>query len=101
MNKYIKTDIENAVVQMKAAIMNTLYDIDTGEEEEIDLGPNISWNLFYECLQEAGWKRDEMYDWNPNGCFWIKWYSPSGKYCLVSGSFWCGVNYVIKVCQKK
>lgn len=97
MNKYIKTDIEGAVIQMKAAIMNALYDIDTGEEKEIDLGPNISWNLFYKCLQEAGWK-ENMDDWDSNGWevdFWYTCESPSGKHVIIQGSLWCGQNYKI------
>lgn len=100
MNKYIKTDIENAEKYMKAAIMNALHDIDTGEEEEIDLGLNLSWNLFNDCLVEANWEHNDKIDWDPNGWqvdFWDWWISPSGKHCCIQGSLWCGQNYIIKV----
>lgn len=100
MNKYIKTDLEQAVSYMKTAIMNTLHDIDSGEEEEIDLGPNLSWNLFNNCLEEAGWEHDDTCDWDPNGWqvdFWDYWFSPSGKFCCIQGSLWDGLNYKISV----
>lgn len=87
MNKYIKTDIENAEKYMKSAIMNALHDIDSGEEDEIDLGPNISWNLFSNCLNEAGWKEDRDF-------IWTYYRSPSKKCCCIDG---CGQNYIIKV----
>ena len=45
MNKYIKFDIENAKSYMKVALMNSMNDIDIGNETSIDLGRNISWNL--------------------------------------------------------
>lgn len=100
MNKYIKTDIENAFIYMKAAIMNALNDIDIGEEKEIDLGPNISWNVFYNCLVKANWKNDESFDWETSGWesnFCTYWISPSGKYCVIEGSMWYGQNYKIKL----
>lgn len=91
MNKYIKTDIENAEKYMKSAIMNALHDIDSGEEDEIDLGPNISWNLFSNCLNEAGWKEDDD-DFE----FWTHYCSPSKKCCCIEGSLY-GQNYIIRV----
>lgn len=100
MNKYIKTNLEQAISYMKIAIINALNDIDTGEEEEIDLGQNISWNLFYNCLQEAGWKQDELTDFETNGWevdFWNYWISPSGKCCCIEGSLWCGQSYKIRI----
>ncbi len=98
MNKYIKTDIENAVIQMKAAIMNALNDIDSGEEREIDLGKNISGNLLYNCLKEARWKRDSDFELNGwESDFFINWISPSGKLVLIQGSLWCGVEYKLTV----
>ena len=85
---------------MKTAIMNALHDIDIGEEEVINLGPDLSWNLLNKCLKEAGWKHDDIVDWDPNGWqvdFWDYWFSPSGKYVCVEGSLWCGQNYIIRV----
>lgn len=101
MNKYIKTDLEQATSYMRIAILNALHDIDSGEEIEIDLGPNISWNLFNDCLNEEGWKEG---DFDTNGWeidFWMNWTSPSGKYCLIQGSLWCGQNYKIRVEDEK
>lgn len=100
MNTFIKTDIENAVILMKAAIMNALHDIDMGVEKEIVLGPNISWNLFYTCLEEADWKVEDLDQWwDPNGWevdFWCPVISPSGKSCIIDGSLW-GQNYSIRI----
>ena len=98
MNKFIKSDIANATGYMRAAIMESLYEIDSGQEEEIDLGSNISWNLFYECLKEAGWK--DLNTWDTNGWevdFWCTYESPSGKQVDIQGSLWCGLNYIIRV----
>lgn len=100
MNKYIKTDLEQAEKYMKFAIMNTLHDIDSGTEKEIDLGTNLSWNLFYNCLLEAGWEHDDRTNLDTNGFqvnFWDSWYSPSGKSCDICGSLWGGQNYIINV----
>lgn len=99
MNKYIITDLEQAETYMRSAIMNALHDIDSGEEEEINLGRNISWNLFYNCLENAGWKVDDSYDemeyngWEVD--FWSHWISPSGKYVTIEGSLYCGQSYTI------
>ena len=96
MNKYIKTDLDNAAIQMKAAIMNALHDIDTGEEEKkIELGPYISANLLHECLEEAKWVID---DWESNGFqvdFWWYVHSPSGKEAMVKGCLYLGQKYEI------
>lgn len=97
MNKFIKTDIENAVIQMKAAIMNALYDIDSGEETYIDLGENISANLLFHCLEEAKWKKDSEEIKVITGNFWSYWFSPSGKYVQVTGCLQNGLNFVIKI----
>lgn len=98
MNKYIKLDIYNSENYMKVAIMNALHDIDSGEETKIDLGPNISYNLFYKCLVDSGWKEiDEM---ETNGWkvdFFTKWISPSGINVYISGSLYQGLNYKIEV----
>ena len=99
MNKYIKTDLENAEKYMKSAIMNALHDIDSGEEKRIDLGNNISWNLFLQCLDEANWNHDDDVNFDTNGWeidFWDVWWSPSGKCCDISGSL-CGQSYQIHV----
>lgn len=56
MNKYIKSDLQDSIKLMRVAIMNSLRDIEIGEETEINLGPYISQPLFLECLQEAKWE---------------------------------------------
>lgn len=101
MNKFIKTDIENAVIQMKAAIMNALHDIDSGEETYIDLGENISANLLFHCLEEAKWEEDEdSYDTNGWGVdFWEYWYAPSGNRVLINGSLRYETHFVIRICN--
>ena len=98
MNKFIKTDLEQAASYMKAAIMNALHDIDSGEERAIGLGDFIPWPLFVKCLKESGWLEDnDKYDTNGWQCdFWSFWESPSGKNVEISGSLWYG-NYEIRV----
>ena len=101
MNKFIKTDIENAVIQMKAAIMNALHDIDSFEDTYIDLGENISANLLFRCLKEAEWKEDES-SFNINGLkvdFESYWYAPSGNRVSISGSLRHNTHFVIKICN--
>lgn len=55
MNKYIKTDLEQAVSYMEIAILNAVYDIDSGEEEEIEMSPYLSLKLIHKCLNLEGW----------------------------------------------
>lgn len=94
MNKYIKTDIDNATIQMKTGIMNALHDIGAGEIDEIELGKYISPTLLIECLKEAGWSEDENYDpietngWEVD--FWLHQIAPNGKHYIVEGSMFCG-----------
>lgn len=95
MNKFIKSDLEAAEKYMKAAIMNALNDIDTGEEDKIVFGQNLSWNLFNKCLEEAKWKHNLRVDFDTDG--YEYWTSPSGKYCCIQGSLNCGQNYEIIV----
>lgn len=99
MNKYIKTDIKNAERYMKSALMNALHDIDSGEETEINLGQNISWNLFCNCLIESGWKLDTIntHGWSVDFCAY--WISPSGINVIIEGSFFRGKEYrICKIC---
>ena len=63
MNKYIKTDIENAVIQMKAAIMNALDTLEKGEEKEIRFEAPIPLQLIIECAENRGWESDPIDDW--------------------------------------
>ena len=82
MNKYIKTDLRDAAISMKVAIMNALNDIDKGEETYINLGKYISHSLFMDCLEEAGWNPEEYLkeDINMESCL----STPSGKIVIVT-----------------
>jgi len=74
MNAFIKTDIENAVILMKAAIMNALSDIENGEEKEIRFETSLPLQLIIKCAEERGWKED-MNDWDwTNGWQVDYWY---------------------------
>lgn len=97
----IKTVIESAVSQMKTALIAALNTIDSGEVKEIDLGPNISWNLLYTCLLEQGWRNNEDFDpIDTNGWqvdFWTYWISPTNKKVCISGSLYQGLSYKIEI----
>lgn len=74
MNAFIKTDIENAVILMKAAIMNALSDIENGEEKVIRFETSIPLQLIIKCAEERGWEED-MNDWDwTNGWQVDYWY---------------------------
>ena len=74
MNAFIKTDIENAVILMKAAIMNALHAIESGEEKEIQFEAPIPLQLIIKCAEERGWEED-MNDWDwTNGWQVDYWY---------------------------
>ena len=95
MNKYIKFDIESAIVQMKAAIMNALHDIDSGEEKEINLGPYLSELLFYNCLIESNWTKNLSVKFQNSAE--KEWKTYSGKCVLITGSY--GQDYKIKLIE--
>lgn len=97
MNKYIKTDLEQSESYMRAAIMNLLHDIDSGEiTKEINLGRYLSPNLFLECLEISGWAPQEI---SENGFYadCVIWHSPSGKYCKFSGLSYFGETFSAKL----
>lgn len=74
MDAFIKTDIENAVILMKAAIMNALHAIESGEEKEIQFETSIPLQLIIKCAEERGWEED-MNDWDwTNGWQVDYWY---------------------------
>lgn len=58
MNKFIKSDIEDAVKLMRTAIMNALNAIENGEIKEIYLGEYISETLLFKCLKQYGYVYD-------------------------------------------
>lgn len=90
--------IEKAVAIMKEAIIEKLFDIDSGEETKVDFGPNISCNLLYNCLIDACWKEKVKSNWQDRLNFISYWISPSGKEVTIEGSFWCNQNYILTVC---
>lgn len=63
MNKYIQTDIEQAITLLKIAINNALLDLETGEEKEIHFGCDIPLSLIIHCAKDRGWE-DDMNDWD-------------------------------------
>lgn len=89
MNKYIKTDLDNARKYMKVAIMNTLHDLNSGEEGTINLGPYISWGLLYNCLIESGWELTESSDQTSYDIY-TRWISPRGINVKIEGSLSLG-----------
>lgn len=82
MNKYIENDLRDSKITMKAAIMNSLYDIDKGERTYINLGKYISHILFIECLKESKWKFPKDFLEEETECESIL-ISPSGKSIII------------------
>ena len=74
MNKYIKTDIEQGLILLKAAINNALYDIESGIEDEIILGDYVPFSLVVECAEQRGWKEDLYHEFETNGFQYDCWY---------------------------
>lgn len=64
MNKYIKTDIEQGLQYLKTGVMNALADIESGEEEELQLDGPIALSFIIKCAEERGWKEDPDMDWD-------------------------------------
>ena len=93
MNKFIKTDIEQALILLRTAINNALYDIENGTESEIILGDHVPFSLVVECAENRGWIKDDYYDWDTNGWECDCWYhmiTPNNKFieiwsCLFKG----------------
>lgn len=95
MNKFIKTDIEQALILLKSAINNALYDVENGTESEIVLGYHVPFSLVVECAKQRGWTDDEKQsdDWT-NGwevdCWWYM-YTPDGrKNVCIESCLWLG-----------
>lgn len=83
MNKYIKTDLRDAAISMKIAIMNALNDIDKGEETYINLGKYISYSLFIDCLEEAEWSPEKLKTLKEEINMEAMLTSPSGKVVVI------------------
>ena len=100
MNKYIKTDIEQALILLRAAINNALYDIENGIEDEIILGDHVPFSLVVECAEQRGWKEDTLKDWDTNGWECDCWYfmiTPNNKLVEIWSSLWKGQETRIRL----
>ena len=98
MNKYIKTDIEQAIVLLKIAINNALVDLETGREKEIHFGCSLPLLLIIHCAEDRGWEDAHDDDWT-NGYevdYSYRMINPNIKdKCLgISGSLLCGNTYI-------
>lgn len=90
MNKYIKTDIEQGLKYLKTGIMNTLSDIENGEETII-LGKNVPFSLVVECAEERGWRGNKSEDFDTNGCdCWYYMITSNGKKVCIESCLWKG-----------
>lgn len=101
MNKYIQTDIEQAITLLKIAINNALMDLETGEEKEIHFGCNIPLSLIIHCAEDRDWKDDPNDNWNNWTNGWDINYSYKminqnikDKYLGISGSLLYGNTYI-------
>lgn len=100
MNKFIKTDIEQALILLRTAINNALYDIENGIESEIILGDHVPFSLVVECAEKRGWKNDDYYDFDTNGWECDCWYymlTPDNKSIEIWGCLWKGQGTRIRV----
>ena len=92
MNKYIKTDVEQGMTFLKAAIMNALSDLETGVEKEIRFEVSLPLQLIIKCAEERGWKEymEDHWDYWTNGWqvdYWYYMKFPNKNICLmISGS---------------
>jgi len=99
MNKYIETDIEQAITLLKVAINNALFDLESGTVKEyISFGYPIPLQLIIQCAQDRGWVED-MDDWDwTNGWevdYWYKMVHPDKRiYMTIGGSLLCGNSYI-------
>lgn len=106
MNKYIKSDIEQAMSFLTVAINNALNDIETGEETNIRLGNHVPFSLVVELAEKRGWEPwsdtlDE--DFFTNGWESDCWYDMrlpnSDIKVVISGSLWCGQKTTISIAE--
>jgi hypothetical protein len=99
MNKYIKTDVEQAMTLLKVAINNALSDLEEGKEEEIHFDYPLPLQLILECADDRGWLDDHVDDWT-NGWEVDYWYrmahSKRESYLYIDGSLLNG-NTVISI----
>ena len=71
--KYIKTDYENGLKQMRVALMNAL---NSKEDYEFKY---VSWKLLLDCVKELEWETSYAFAQSiPSGTF-IEFLTPEGK----------------------
>ena len=63
MNKYIKTDVEQAMTLLKVAVNNALSDLEEGREKEINFEYSLPLQLIIKCAESRGWEDDHENDW--------------------------------------
>ena len=100
MNKFIKTDIEQALILLRTAINNALYDIENGIESEIILGDHVPFSLVVECAEDRGWIRDDYHDLDTNGWECDCWYymlTPNNKSVEIWSCLWKGQKTRIRI----
>lgn len=100
MNKYIRTDIEQGLILLNAAINNALNDIENNVEVEIILGKHVPFSLVVECAEKRGWKNDDYYDFETNGWECDCWYhmiTPENKSVEIWSCLWNGQATRIRV----
>ena len=98
---YDALNIKNGIEYLKWGIKGALESIDNGKINKVELGPNISLGLIYECSKELGWP--ECDDMDSNGWEHDYWYyvkSPSGKKVVIEGSLWCGLDTTIRLAEE-
>ena len=94
MNKFIKHDIENAISLLKIAINNALSDIESGEEDEINLGDYVPFSLVRQCVEDRGYLCDNNKSFDTNGWDCDCWYyvidPKNEKHICIQGNLWYG-----------
>jgi len=96
MNKYIKTDIEQALILLKSAINNALSDIENGVETSIELGKHVPFSYIIECAEQRGWIEDQI----KNGWECDAWYymlTPNCKSVCIEGYLFKGLSTKIYI----
>lgn len=103
MNSYIKTDIEQGLQYLKVGVMNTLADIESGEENEIVLNGPIALQFIIDCAKERGWANDPDMDWDwTNGWevdYWYHMITPNQKRVVISSALLEGRKVKLRVCD--
>lgn len=98
MNKYIKTDVEQAMTLLKIAINNALSDLEEGREKEIRFETSLPLQLIIQCAEERGWEDDHEDDWT-NGwevdyCYRMIHPDMEDKCLHINGSLLCGNTHI-------